>query len=903
LALIVHGEQGSFYYISSTPYFIFHTQFYKTYNFLTFYLFLFLSPAINEFVPVAVAIVQQDMTALYAKCPTPSSCQFQYRSDRTPQGAFVSRGGVANSTFLANGRFMNGAAFSSSNVDISIGGATCDLADELFANPASIGASSDPWGNGNVRCYAGDIEAGKYNVTFNLYDPVEGYGDAFWARDAWMVDTTSGGIYQYVLTPAITSIQWAFSYVDRTGNNMPAFVSGGLGGSDLIISGTGFSWTPSNNIVTLGNVPCVVKSSTLNTIVCTVQPSPSLGFSPSYNASVLYPGGRGMVHKVWYGTSSFASIGSIAPSVYVDENALVSKSWNEVSTSYVEELTGFFVPPVSAVYSFYLRGDDAVTLELSTDSNPSNLKTLANMGSPSNYFALNSNQISSNVSLVAGTPYYMRVRHSQISGSDFFDVGIRIFESSNPAGVAAAGLTLGRQYNSLAAVYKVSITSNVVREVQTFSLSGADGGAFTVSFPGQVIPSPAPGALPSYPSIPFNDDGTALRNAIGNLGGRCGSISVTYSNFVTSSNATGRSWNITINCPSSAPYPTLMFTSLSLRPAAGQNVFLSSSSSVVVTKSVPVSGAFSFMFGSDVTPQISTSASGASMMMALNSMPSFGGDIIQVTDSWTNTMDGGTWLITNYKPGLSTSSVLSVNLLDANLSSTVFGSNVQVTVTAIHAPSSDPFLWPAPMDYFRTAVPLPSVIVTSNGISSMCDHTGVNASLGVFPCTFRYDDSLTPSIISVSSNSITAGTVLTITGAGFIADPNLNKVYLNTSFCNVTAATTTALTCTVLAAPAGSYDLRVEVGNGRGFAKYSNVLDLAIDWRPRWWLRHYNYRLRLRERPPLQLHHGWRTSLHHHLSRFLLSRTLLNPSRCNSRNQLKRASGRERNHLRLQLLV
>jgi hypothetical protein len=30
----------------------------------------------------------------------------------------------------------------------------------------------------------------------------------------------------------------------------------------------------------------------------------------------------------------------------------------EVSNSYTQELTGFFVPPVSANYSFYVYGDD-----------------------------------------------------------------------------------------------------------------------------------------------------------------------------------------------------------------------------------------------------------------------------------------------------------------------------------------------------------------------------------------------------------------------------------------------------------------------------------------------------------------------------------------------------------------
>ena len=41
---------------------------------------------------------------------------------------------------------------------------------------------------------------------------------------------------------------------------------------------------------------------------------------------------------------------------------------------YIEEQTGFFVPPVSANYSFYVRGDDLVSVELSTTSSPNDLK-------------------------------------------------------------------------------------------------------------------------------------------------------------------------------------------------------------------------------------------------------------------------------------------------------------------------------------------------------------------------------------------------------------------------------------------------------------------------------------------------------------------------------------------------
>ena len=48
--------------------------------------------------------------------------------------------------------------------------------------------------------------------------------------------------------------------------------------------------------------------------------------------------------------------------------------------------------------------------------------------------------------------------------------------------------------------------------------------------------------------------------------------------------------------------------------------------------------------------------------------------------------------------------------------------------------STDPFYWPAPMDFFRTALPLTPISVTSNGLRAVCNHV-LPVSAYIYVCT------------------------------------------------------------------------------------------------------------------------------------------------------------------------
>lgn len=143
---------------------------------------------------------------------------------------------------------------------------------------------------------------------------------------------------------------------------------------------------------------------------------------------------------------------------------------------YLQELTGFFVPPVDGNYTFYIRGDDGTAFLLSTDSSPARLRLVAQsttyqpdatfgsffFTSPSSGWGLGfAGQVSAPIPLRAGTPYFSRALHVQGGGGGYFDMAVRISTKAPNFGSEAQ-----RTLRSTPTVLKVQTLSAVVREVQ-----------------------------------------------------------------------------------------------------------------------------------------------------------------------------------------------------------------------------------------------------------------------------------------------------------------------------------------------------------------------------------------------------------------------------------------------------
>ena len=97
--------------------------------------------------------------------------------------------------------------------------------------------------------------------------------------------------------------------------------------------------------------------------------------------------------------------------------------------SYVERLTGYFVPPYNATYTFYAAGDDWNDFSLSTNASASGLQvvSLVTGFSPFNYpWWGTASQISAARNLTGGQRYYFRMRHMEGGGLDWMRVAVRI---------------------------------------------------------------------------------------------------------------------------------------------------------------------------------------------------------------------------------------------------------------------------------------------------------------------------------------------------------------------------------------------------------------------------------------------------------------------------------------------
>ena len=146
--------------------------------------------------------------------------------------------------------------------------------------------------------------------------------------------------------------------------------------------------------------------------------------------------------------------------------------WYSNVLYYADRFAGFFVPPVSANYSFYVASDDMSELWLSPDQFAANASMVASVqtwsATPWIYWSTMSTAISSPKYLVAGKRYYIQVRHQQAGSVDFCFLGVRIF---NPPG----------RFNSTVRDARYS----AVHERQTVTISTAYRGAshtVTVSF-------------------------------------------------------------------------------------------------------------------------------------------------------------------------------------------------------------------------------------------------------------------------------------------------------------------------------------------------------------------------------------------------------------------------------------
>ena len=884
--------------------------------------------SVERSVDVRVAIVALDGSNSYVACPSTAACKFAYSLETTPLLQFSSRGGAAGTIFKAFGA-LRGATSDAYFIRVNpngaggAGGALSDAGEEVQTQPA--GALSGDWGSTQqVRCQlGGDTEAGA-RLAVNLEVRDSSVGGKGFGRPLQAVTFPSAGVASSSLVPdpsftgaAGASADGAISLTVHARVTALSLNASGLGGAPaLVISGAGFS-TRGDNSVELDGVPCAVDAalSTGSRLVCRPGAAPNATRDLAAMRGAFAPGGAGMLHALYllsgsvagsyYDTPTFLGAASdtfpaaLAPSVVGTNVDMVNGYFGYYggangAENYLEVLLGLFEPPATANYSFYVRGDDRVALWLSSDDSAANQALVASTtyynddwfaggavgGSPSaNPF------VSRPLLLTAGRRYLMRAKHHEGGGMDWFDVSMRVHATGNAEATAALAAPAVPPFAPLPSVQRVTVLAVPVREVQTLSLTGAADGSFGLRAGG----APAPG------SVVTNADGTtgvaflaadaSCAQVVAQVRGTGGCTSISCAKTGSAARGGAVQWAISFNCPvaaAGATFPDLSAFSVSLSSVNGSTFSLAASRTQ--TASAPLGGTFALTFdagaglGPQRTPPIAAAASALDLVNALKAAGA-GPRVDAFLVSGGAPGDARTWRVTFHgATGAATLPLVGVALDDGSDLATpvaLLGANASVAVAVLQAGApGDAWFFPMPVTPFvRAALPMPGVVVRSNGLLAVCDHvanatdpTALNAPIQLLTpgapsstggaCGFNYSAALTPVVTGAASDwsgtaAITAGATLTVLGSGFLplsagaglglggaalTAGQLNRVVLTrlpspgdapgataaslgvSAPCAVTSASETQLVCTVGDAPAGLYSVGVAVALGRGFA-------------------------------------------------------------------------------------
>jgi hypothetical protein len=493
----------------------------------------------------------------YAAC-VGGPCTFTYTASSTPSLTHTSLGGSPGSLVSFHGNFLGGTTIDW--FQVSLGGLLCDVSPEAQVPVGLPYSTSFPSsenlvgmaGRGVVKCFAPPLEAGRYNVSFEVRDPARGangYGQATRARrtkQALQGGGAGGTLFHYTALPSITSL------------SSPHV--GTLGGGALTIQGGGFSSHPGGNTVSLlagdgqGGVvslPCAVTASSPTSITCTpgAAPFPAVD-TPATPTNLTGPfsQGAGFLHTLypWAGNIPANTLDwATAPSpsqvpppytTFLNTDAWAGSFRNEGTYTYGQMLRGYFVPPVTANYSFYVVGDDSTRLLLSQDHTPARLAPYMSVAVVSSWVGGASSPYPTGppVLLTAGTPYLLQLQHNQGWGEDHAYVGMRVWTAGNPAAAARFTGPTVSTFSSVPEVTSIALATVTVREAQVVvvggavvppSSSSAAKGTWVLSVGGVVAGT--------SPTLTYGATASEVQNALSSVSaGGCASFYVTRTSWV-----------------------------------------------------------------------------------------------------------------------------------------------------------------------------------------------------------------------------------------------------------------------------------------------------------------------------------------------------------------------------------
>ncbi|MDF2432095.1 MAG: hypothetical protein JWP44_1726 [Mucilaginibacter sp.] len=162
----------------------------------------------------------------------------------------------------------------------------------------------------------------------------------------------------------------------------------------------------------------------------TTLPAGTLSATNSLSTSAVVSGGMGTIlREEWANVTGNDVVNIPVNSTPTSTSQLTSlEGPQNHGNNYGDRIRGYIYPPTNGNYTFWIAGDDAGELWLSTDSNPANKVKIASMLSWTNYREWNkfASQKSVSMPLLANHKYYIEVLHKQGQGGDNISVQWRL---------------------------------------------------------------------------------------------------------------------------------------------------------------------------------------------------------------------------------------------------------------------------------------------------------------------------------------------------------------------------------------------------------------------------------------------------------------------------------------------
>ena len=184
----------------------------------------------------------------------------------------------------------------------------------------------------------------------------------------------------------------------------------------------------------------------------------------------------GILHELWTNTSG-NDVSEIPLTTTANTTEVITTL--ELPNSYTantsDRIRGYIIAPVTGKYTFWISGDDAAQLWLSTNSDPANAVQVASFLSWTNFRQWDkfSSQQSAQISLTAGSKYYIEVLHKQGGGAGSVSVQWQLPDNSIESPIASNRLSPYTQSSTTTTGISYSASGNItLSNIHDITISG-----------------------------------------------------------------------------------------------------------------------------------------------------------------------------------------------------------------------------------------------------------------------------------------------------------------------------------------------------------------------------------------------------------------------------------------------